>query len=605
MKEIIKVIKYAIPYWRYSLLNIFFNILSIIASLMSFTLLIPFLQILFNKSKLITQNVPLEFSVDSLNHNFYYYLSQIIIQYGSFTALMTVSLFIVGATLFKTGFVYLAMYNLSPIMNGTVRDFQTNIYSKILSLPLSYFSNERKGDLIARFTSDVQEIKFTITASLEMLFRDPIMIFFYVTYLFYSSTELTFFVLAFIPFVGFLIGQLGKSLKRRSMQARVIVGEILTILEETLGGLRIIKAFNSEKRINDKFEQKNEHLYKVMNKVIRKEFLSHPVSEFLATAVIIIIIIYGGNLILNEQSDLTGEAFIAYIVVFSQVLNPAKSLSKAYYNIQKGAASIDRVDKILHSFSDIIEKENPIRLSKFNDKIQYKNISFKYADEFVLRNVDLELNKGKTIALVGQSGSGKSTIADLLPRFYNVTEGEILIDNQNINDCSIYDLRNLMGIVNQEAILFNDTIFNNITFGVENASLEEVENAAKIANAHEFIVQTENGYQTNIGDRGSKLSGGQRQRLSIARAVLKNPPILILDEATSALDTESERLVQEAITNLMKNRTSIVIAHRLSTIKNADEICVLHEGQIIERGKHDELLEKAGTYKKLHDLQMF
>jgi len=605
MKEIIKVIKYAIPYWRYSLLNIFFNILSIIASLMSFTLLIPFLQILFNKSKLITQNVPLEFSVDSLNHNFYYYLSQIIIQYGSFTALMTVSLFIVGATLFKTGFVYLAMYNLSPIMNGTVRDFQSNIYSKILSLPLSYFSNERKGDLIARFTSDVQEIKFTITASLEMLFRDPIMIFFYVTYLFYSSTELTFFVLAFIPFVGFLIGQLGKSLKRRSMQARVIVGEILTILEETLGGLRIIKAFNSEKRINDKFEQKNEHLYKVMNKVIRKEFLSHPVSEFLATAVIIIIIIYGGNLILNEQSDLTGEAFIAYIVVFSQVLNPAKSLSKAYYNIQKGAASIDRVDKILHSFSDIIEKENPIRLSKYNDKIQYKNISFKYADEFVLRNVNLELNKGKTIALVGQSGSGKSTIADLLPRFYNVTEGEILIDNQNINDCSIYDLRNLMGIVNQEAILFNDTIFNNITFGVENASLEEVENAAKIANAHEFIVQTENGYQTNIGDRGSKLSGGQRQRLSIARAVLKNPPILILDEATSALDTESERLVQEAITNLMKNRTSIVIAHRLSTIKNADEICVLHEGQIIERGKHDELLEKAGTYKKLHDLQMF
>ncbi len=605
MKEVIKVIKYSIPYWRHSLLNIFFNILSIIASLFSFTLLIPFLQILFNKSQLITKSVPFEFSIKSLNHNFYYFLSKIIMENGSFTALMAVSLFIVGATLLKTGFVYLAMYNLAPIMNGTVRDFQTNIYSKILSLPLSYFSNERKGDLIARFTSDVQEIKFTVTASLEMLFRDPIMILLYVTYLFYSSTELTFFVLIFIPFVGLLIGQLGKSLKRRSMQARITVGEILSILEETLGGLRIIKAFNSEKRINHKFEEKNEYLYKVMNKVIRKEFLSHPVSEFLATAVIIIIIIYGGNLILNKQSDLTSEAFIAYIVVFSQVLNPAKSLSKAYYNIQKGAASIDRVDKILHSFSDIIEKENPIRFSTFEEKIEYKNISFKYADEFVLRNIDLELTKGKTIALVGQSGSGKSTIADLLPRFYNVTEGEILIDDKNINDCSIFDLRNLMGIVNQEAILFNDSIFNNITFGVENASLEEVENAAKIANAHEFIIQTENSYQTNIGDRGSKLSGGQRQRLSIARAVLKNPPILILDEATSALDTESERLVQEAITNLMKNRTSIVIAHRLSTIKNADEICVLHEGRIIERGKHDELLEVGGTYKKLHDLQMF
>lgn len=605
MKEIVKVIKYAIPYWKYSLLNIFFNILSIISSLFSFTLLIPFLQILFNKSMLVTEKKPLEFSIDAINNNFYYFLSQVIQENGEFMALMTVSVFIVIATLMKTGFIFLAMYYLAPIMNGTVQNFQTNIYKKILSLPLGYFSNERKGDIIARFTSDVQEIKFTVTSSLEMIFRDPIMIIFYVSYMFYSSTELTFFVLIFIPVIGILIGQLGKTLKKRSMQARVTVGEILTILEETLGGLRIIKAFNSENRIFQKFEERNEHLYKVMNKVVRKESLSHPVSEFLGTAVIILIIIYGGNLILNQQSSLTGEAFIAYIVVFSQVLNPAKSLSKAYYNIQKGAASIDRVDKILNSFSTIIEKENALHLPDFQQNIEYRNVSFKYADEWVLQNINLSIEKGKTLALVGQSGSGKSTVADLLPRFYDVSAGKILIDGKDVRDCNIMDLRNLMGNVNQEAILFNDTIFNNITFGVENASPEEVENAARIANAHEFIMQTENGYQTNIGDRGSKLSGGQRQRLSIARAVLKNPPILILDEATSALDTESERLVQDAITNLMKNRTSLVIAHRLSTIKNAHEICILHEGKVVERGTHEELILNSRYYKKLHEMQMF
>jgi len=605
MKEIIKVLKYALPYWKNSLLNIFFNILSIIASLFSFTLMIPFLQMLFGTAKPIEKPAALSFSISSISDNFYYFLSTIIQNHGAFYALMTVSLLIIIGSLLKTGFLFLATYHLSPILNGTVRDFQINIYKKILELPIGYFSDEKKGDIMARFTSDVQEIKFTVIASLEMLFRDPLTIVFYLSYLIYSSIQLTVFVIVFIPAVAILIALVGKSLKRKSMQARVTMGEILTILEESLGGLRIIKAFTSERRMTDKFIEKNESLYRTMNKVVRKEFLAHPLSEFLGTAVIIGIVIYGGNLILNGGASLTGEAFIVYIVVFSQVLTPAKAISKAYYSIQKGSASIDRVDKILNSVSNIKEIENPIEINQFNNEIEYRNVTFKYAEDFVLKNVNLKLQKGKTIALVGQSGSGKSTIADLLPRFYDVTDGEILIDGVNVKDCKIFDLRNLMGNVNQEAILFNDTIYNNIAFGVENTTIEEVENAAKIANAHEFIIQTENGYDSNIGDRGSKLSGGQRQRLSIARAVLKNPPILILDEATSALDTESERLVQDAITNLMKNRTSIVIAHRLSTIKNADEICVLFQGEIIERGKHEELIQIDGAYKKLHDLQVF
>lgn len=510
------------------------------------------------------------------------------------------------AALFKTGFSYMASYEIIFIRNGVVRDIRRKIYLKILSLPLPFFSEERKGDIISRMTGDVQEVENSIMNSLEMFFQNPIIILIYLVAMVFMSWQLTLFVLVLLPIMGTLIGQVGKSLKKRSKEGQDKMGEILSSIEETLSGLRIIKAFNAEKKVERSFSMLNEQYRKIMNRLMRRRSLAHPMSEFLGTIVVVIVVWFGGILILGEHPIMEASQFIAYIALFYSIINPAKQFSTALYSIQKGQAAMDRIDQILGAESTIKEPENPKPLDGFNDRIEYKHVNFAYRqDHLVLKDVSLTIPKGKTIALVGQSGSGKSTFVDLLPRFYDVIKGEITIDGINIKDISTYNLRALMGNVNQDPILFNDTIFNNIAFGVETATREDVERAAKIANAHDFIMQTENGYQTNIGDRGGKLSGGQRQRLSIARAVLKNPPIMILDEATSALDTESEKLVQEALDNLMKNRTSIVVAHRLSTIRNADLICVFHDGEIVEQGRHEELLARNGIYTKLYNMQNF
>jgi len=494
---------------------------------------------------------------------------------------------------------------MAPIRNGVIRNIRNKIYTKILNLPLSYFSNEKKGDIISRMTSDVVEVEWSIMGSLEMMFRDPINIIIFLIGMFIMSPSLTLFVLIILPVGGYIIGRIGKSLRKISMHGQNKMGELLSIIEETLSGLRVIKAFNAERKINNKFKDNNHTYYQIMNKMVRRRYLASPLSEFMGAVVVITVMWYGGHLVLSDQESLSPQVLISYLIIFSQILTPAKAFSTAYYNVQKGLASIDRINQILDA--DIIIKEKPDakEINSFNTEIEYNNVSFRYKENYVLQDINLKLEKGKTIALVGQSGSGKSTFVDLLPRFYDIQKGEIIIDGLPISDLKISDLRNLMGNVNQESILFNDTFFNNISFGVDNTSYEEVVAAATVANAHDFIMASENQYNTNIGDRGSKMSGGQRQRISIARAVLKNPPILILDEATSALDTESERLVQDALENLMKNRTSIVIAHRLSTVKNADEICVFHEGRIVERGKHSELISKNGAYKKLHDLQMY
>lgn len=605
MRDVIVVLKYSMKYWKQGLLNLIFNIFSTFFALFSFTLIMPFLQILFDKEQLITALVPWEMSFDAIKHNLFYYLSLTITENGKLSALIFVSVLIVIATLLKSFFAYMASFFMAPVMNGTVRDLQKSLYWKILNMPIGYFSNERKGDIMSRASNDLQEIKQAVTNLLEVLMRDPITIIFFLLYLISLSSSLTLFVFIFIPVIGLIIGKIGKSLKKSSLKGQIKVGEINTSIEETLGGLRIIKAFNAEKIMKTRYTEKVEELFRIMNKVIRRNSLSSPLSEFLGTLVIVAIIIYGGTLVIGKESTFTGEEFITFIVVFSQILNPAKSLSKAYYGVKRGAASIERVEEVLNAENNIIEKENPEKIEGFNASIQYKNVSFKYQDAYVLNNINLTIEKGKTIAFVGQSGSGKSTMVDLLPRFYDIEEGELLIDGINVKNLGLRNLRSLMGNVNQEAVLFNDTIFNNIAFGLDNVKEEDVIEAAKIANAHDFIMETEDGYQTNIGDRGSKLSGGQRQRLSIARAVLKNPPIMILDEATSALDSESERLVQEALQNLMKNRTSIVIAHRLSTIRHADKIIVLDKGQIIEAGTHDELMANGSTYKKLHDLQFY
>lgn len=605
MKDIIVVLRYALKYKKYGAINLVLNLFSTVFALFSFTLIIPFLQILFKQADLVTQYQGFEFSTKSIAYNFNYYLSKIIIEQGELNALIAVSLIMITSTLLKTLLSYLAGYFMAPVMNGTVRDFQNKIYDKILELPLSYFSDEKKGDIMSRASVDIQEIKFTVTSFLDVVVKDPITIIFFLIFLIFTSPSLTMFVIIFIPVIGFLIGKIGKSLKRSSMKGQIKSGEILSTIEETLGGLRIIKAFNAESFVKQRYYILVDALYKIMNKVTRRNSLSTPVSEFLGTTVIVIIIIFGGSLVLGQESSLTGSQFITYIVVFSQILTPAKSLSKAYYSVKKGAASIERVNHVLNAKNNITQVANPKHIHEFNSKIEFRNVSFKYSENYVLKNINLTIEKGKTVALVGQSGSGKSTLVDLLSRFYDISEGEILIDGENIKDLYIKDLRSLMGNVNQEAILFNNSIFDNIAFGSEIAEEEKIMNAAKVANAHDFIMETENLYQTNIGDRGNKLSGGQRQRLSIARAVLKNPPILILDEATSALDTESEKLVQDALDNLMKNRTSIVIAHRLSTVKNADLICVMRAGEIIERGVHEELIKLNGNYKNLHDLQMF
>lgn len=605
MSKLLKVLKYALPYWRYALLNIFFNIFAVVFSLGTFAAIIPVLNILFKLQAQVTEAPPLELELDSLKQNFYYFISRMIDNYGELQTLAYICVFIIAIFFLKNLCRYLAMYYIAEVRNGVVKDIRNAMYNRVLILPLSYYSEQRKGDIMSRMTTDVQEVEWSIMSSLEMLFRDPITILSYLIALFLLNFELTLFVLILLPLSGLIIGRIGRSLKRTSAKGQIKMGELLSTIEETLGGLRIIKAFNAIGWANANFTQTN-HIYnRLMVKLYRKRDLASPLSEFLGIGVSVVVIWYGGSLILSPDSSMDAAMFISYIAIFSQLITPIKALSTAVYNVQKGAASVERIEQVLKAEEVITQKENAIRKSAFESHIEYRNVSFKYQVEPVLQSVNLTISKGSMVALVGASGSGKSTLVDLLPRFYDVTDGEILIDGIPIRELAIDDLRGIMGIVSQETILFNGTVYDNIAFGMGNVSMEAVIAAARVANAHEFISNMPEGYNTNIGDRGIKMSGGQRQRLSIARAVLKNPPIMILDEATSALDTESERLVQEALTTLMQNRTSIVIAHRLSTVQFADEIIVMQKGQIVERGTHAALLARNGAYKRLHDMQNF
>ncbi len=605
MSKLIKVLKYALPYWRYALLNILFNVLAVLFSLGSFAAIIPVLNILFKLQAQVTEAPPLELELESLKQNFYYYISRMIDNYGELHTLAYICLFIIAIFLLKNLTRYLAMYYIAEVRNGVVKDIRNAMYNRVLILPLSYYSEQRKGDIMSRMTTDVQEVEWSIMSSLEMLFRDPITILSYLVALFLLNFELTLFVLILLPVSGLIIGRIGRSLKRTSTKSQIKMGELLSTIEETLGGLRIIKAFNAINWANASFRQTNHNYNRLMVKLYRKRDLASPLSEFLGIAVSVVVIWYGGSLILSPDSSMDAAMFISYIAIFSQLITPIKALSTAAYNIQKGAASVERIEQVLKAEEVITQKENAIRKNTFDSHIEYRNVDFKYQVEPVLQSVNLTIRKGSMVALVGASGSGKSTLVDLLPRFYDVTGGEIRIDDIPIRDLAINDLRGLMGIVSQETILFNGSVYDNIAFGMSNVSMEDVIAAARVANAHEFISSMPEGYNTNIGDRGIKMSGGQRQRLSIARAVLKNPPIMILDEATSALDTESERLVQESLTSLMQNRTSVVIAHRLSTVQFADEIIVMQNGCVAERGTHSELIALNGVYKRLHDLQSF
>ena len=597
--------RYIRPYWSFVGLNIFFNLLGIIFGLFSITLAIPFLGLLFGTEHQVLSEPEFSLSAGWLQQYFYYLISDVIASTGKEAALMWMCLTMLLMFLLKNVFRYLAMYFLAPVRNGVIMDIRNALYDKILILPLSYYSNERKGDIMARMTNDVQEIEWSVIGAIEMIFRDPPTIIVYLLTLFIMSPQLTLFSLVLIPLSALIIGRIGKSLKRTSDKGMQRTGDLLTIIEETLGGLRIIKAFNAEGSSRSRFFGTNHEVRRLMNRIYRKKDLASPVSEVFGAFVIVAIMWFGGRSVLAGTGSLSPEIFMTFIVVFSQILPPAKAITQAYYNLQKGKASSERVEQILQSEVTIVDKQDAVNLQGFNTAVTYRDVTFSYGTEPVLENINFELTKGKSIALVGQSGSGKSTLADLLPRFYDTTSGAVEIDGVDVKNCTLHSVRNLMGIVSQESILFNDTVFRNIALGQEQATEEEVIRAAKIANAHDFIMQLEDGYYTNIGDRGHKLSGGQRQRLSIARAVLKNPPILILDEATSALDTESERLVQDALNRLMEHRTTLIIAHRLSTIQHADEILVVQHGQIVERGTHPVLLEKNGAYRKLYDLQSF
>ena len=605
MRDFFKILKRFIPpYKKQLILNFLFNLLSALFTVFSMALMTPILEILFGMSKEVDNLVPWAANLDVIKHNLYYYVTLFKESNGPGLTLLFVGIFVIISTLLKVGFAYLGAFEAVFIRNSVVRDLRKIIYAKIMKLALPFFSEERKGDIIARITGDVTEIENSIMSSLDMFLKNPVIIIVLLIAMLIMSPSLTLFIFIVLPLAGFIIGRVGKSLKKVSREGQDKMGMILTVIEETLGGLRIIKAFNAEQKMNDRINSELSDYRRIMNRLMRRRELAHPLSELLGTIVIIIVVWYGGKLILNKDSELSGPEFIVYLGIFYQIINPAKAFTTALYSIQKGLASMDRVDKILMAEVTIQESPNAKPIHNLEYAIEYQNISFAYDEKKVLKNVSLKIEKGKTIALVGQSGSGKTTFVDLLPRFYDVIDGRILIDGIDIRELKLHDLRNLMGNVNQEAILFNDTIYNNIAFGVDNATKEDVINAAKVANAHNFIIETDNGYDTFIGDRGSKLSGGQRQRLSIARAILKNPPILILDEATSALDTESERLVQDALENLMKNRTSLVIAHRLSTVRNANLICVFHDGKIVEQGTHNELMELNGRYKKLHKMQM-
>ena len=615
MKEFLQVLRrFVPPYKKYLGLSIIFNILSAILNIFSFAALIPILQILFRVDGGIRANDYMSWNGewDTLKevatNNLYYYIQEFIVEYSASTALLVIGLFLAFMTMLKTGAYFLSSATIIPIRTGIVRDIRNQLYQKITSLSLSFFSEERKGDIIARMSGDVQEVENSIMSSLDMLFKNPILILFYFCTLIFISWQLTLFTILFVPGFGWFMGKVGRKLKAQSTEAQSLWSDTMSMVEETLGGLRIIKAFCAEGKMNSRFDKVNSDYRNNIMRVNIRQQMAHPMSEFLGTILIVVVLWFGGILVL-DYGRIDGPTIIFYLVMLYSIINPLKEFSKASYNIPKGLASMERIDKILQAEVEIKDKENPEHITTFEHQIEFRHVSFAYTDRksdeliYVLKDINLVIPKGKTVALVGQSGSGKSTMVDLIPRYYDVQEGEVLIDGINVKDLAVHDLRQLIGNVNQEAILFNASFKDNIRFGKTDATDEDIANAAKIANAYDFITKSEKGFDTNIGDRGGRLSGGQRQRVSIARAILKNPPILILDEATSALDTESERLVQDALEKLMKTRTTVAVAHRLSTIKHADEICVLHEGKIVERGTHDELIQKDGYYKKLHDMQ--
>ena len=605
MKKFLSILAFMKPYKLYAGLGVLFNILTALFGLFSFTMMIPFLNVLFGLAESVSTVEPtFAWNFKAIDAWFNWYIQDLMLSHSKIYGLFFISALIIILSFFKNISRYMAVYTIAPLRMGIIRDIRNRLFKKILRLPISYYSGEKRGDIISKMTSDVTEIEISVMRSIDMLFKDPILLVVYISFLVFMSWELTLFVFILLPITGGIIGTIGKNLRKTGRKSQNLLGVLMTIVDETLSGFRVVKAFNAEDKMEERFLKENQNFTDTMIRMWRRRDLANPLSEFLGSVVMVALMIYGGSMVLNGEG-LSPSEFLGYLALFSQVISPAKSISTAYYNIQKGLASVDRINEIMEAENPIKEKADAQQLPNFEDSVEFKNVSFKYDEAQVLNNINLKIKKGQTVALVGQSGSGKTTLVDLLPRFWDIKEGDILVDGHSIKDLKIKDLRGVMGNVNQEPILFNDTIYNNIAFGVKSATKEEVETAAKVANAHEFIIKTEQGYQTNIGDGGGKLSGGQRQRLSIARAVLNNPPILILDEATSALDTQSERLVQDALINLMKNRTSIVIAHRLSTIVSSDLICVMDEGKIVEKGTHDELLKLNGYYSKLQQMQSF